>query len=114
MERLDFCSVTGIIREYCNEEKLGAQLNFVEKLFYTCVYGEDEDTIYFDETQVCRWLKGQVNISRTIISYYINSSKHQEAFKDDISNGIVSILYDKEMAVDKLKQLLLNDTTISG
>ena len=98
MERLDFCSVTGIIREYCNEEKLGAQLNFVEKLFYTCVYGEDEDTIYFDETQVCRWLKGQVNLSRTIISYYINSSKHQQALKDDISNGIVSILYDKEMA----------------
>ena len=114
MERLDFCSVTGIIREYCNEEKLGAQLNFVEKIFYSCVYGEEEDTIYFDETQVCRWLKGQVNISRTIISYYINSTKHQQALREDIKNGIVSILYDKEMALDKLKQLLLNDTTISG
>ena len=113
MERLDFCSITSIIKEYCNEEKLGSQLNFVEKLFFSCVYGEADDTIYFDETQVCRWLKGQINVSRTIIAYYISSDEHQKNLKTDIENRIVRILYDKEMAASRLKELLLSDTTIS-
>lgn len=113
MERLDFCSITGIIKEYCSEEKLGAQLNFIEKLFYSFVYGETEDTFFFDETQACRWLKGQINISKTVISYYLSSRDHQQFLRNDIEKGIVSILYDKEMAASKLKELLLNDTTIS-
>ena len=79
MERLDFCSLAGIIKEYCNDEKLGSQLDYVEKIFHTCVYGEETDVIYFDETQVCRWLKGQINISRTIIAYYIDSEEHQNS-----------------------------------
>ena len=114
MERLDFCSLAGIIKEYCNDEKLGSQLDYVEKIFHTCVYGEETDVIYFDETQVCRWLKGQINISRTIIAYYIDSEEHQNSLRTDIENRIVSCIYDKEMAVNKLKELMLNDTTISA
>ncbi len=49
MERLDFCSITEIIREYCSEEKMGAQLNFMEMLFHSFVYAEDVDIVYFDE-----------------------------------------------------------------
>lgn len=113
MERLDFCSLAGIIKEYCNDEKLGSQLDYVEKIFHTCVYGDETDIIYFDETQVCRWLKGQINISKTIISYYINSEEHQRSLKADIETLIVSCLYDKEMALNKLKELMLSDTTIS-
>lgn len=114
MERLDFCSLAGIIKEYCNDEKLGSQLDYVEKIFHTCVYGEKTDVIYFDETQVCRWLKGQINISKTIIAYYIDSEDHQNSLRTDIENRIVSCIYDKEMAVNKLKELMLNDTTISA
>ena len=113
MERLDFCSLAGIIKEYCNDEKLGSQLDYVEKIFHTCVYGDETDIIYFDETQVCRWLKGQINISKTIISYYINSEEHQRSLKADIETLIVSCFYDKEMALNKLKKLMLSDTTIS-
>ena len=114
MERLDFCSLTGIIKDYCNDEKLGSQLDFVEKIFYSYVYCEDEDTIYFDETQVCRWLKGQINISKSIIAYYIDSEKHKKELITDLESRIVSIIYDKEMAINKIRELLLNDTTISA
>jgi len=103
-----------MIREYCNDEKTGSQLDFVEKIFYTCVYGEDEESFYFEESQVCRWLKGQINLSRMIISFYLTSPEHQQSLKNDIEERIVSILYDKEMTASRLKELLLSDTTISG
>ena len=113
MERLDFCSITTIIKDYCNDEKLGAQVNYVEKLFRTCVYGDEDECVSFDDTQVCRWLKGQTNLTRPILVFYLTSLDHQQALKNDIEKEIVSILYDKEMAVLKLKELLLGDTTIS-
>ena len=113
MERLDFCSITTIIKDYCNDEKLGAQVNYVEKLFHTCVYGDEEECVSFDDMQVCRWLKGQTNLTRPILVFYLTSLDHQQALKNDIEKEIVSILYDKEMAVLKLKELLLGDTTIS-
>ncbi len=113
MERLDFCTVLQIIKDYCNEELYGTQLKLVEKLFHTCVYGEDDDVIYFDDSQVCRWLKGQVCVSRTITSYYLKSEEHKEQFAKDIDERIISIMYDKEMALIKLRELLLNDTSIS-
>lgn len=113
MERLDFCTVSQIIKDYCNEELYGTQLDYVEKLFHTCVYGEEDDIIYFDDSQVCRWLKGQVCVSRTITSYYLNSEEHREHLAEDIENYILAIMYDKEMALIKLRELLLNDTSIS-
>ena len=113
MERLDFCTVSQIIKDYCNEELYGTQLDYVEKLFHTCVYGEEDDIIYFDDSQVCRWLKGQVCVSRTITSYYLNSAEHRDHLTEDIENYILAIIYDKEMALIKLRELLLNDTSIS-
>lgn len=113
MERLDFCTVSQIIKDYCNEELYGTQLDYVEKLFHTCVYGEEDDIIYFDDSQVCRWLKEQVCVSRTITSYYLNSEEHREHLAEDIENYILAIMYDKEMALIKLRELLLNDTSIS-
>ncbi len=77
MERLDFCSITTIIKDYCNDEKLGAQVNYVEKLFRTCVYGDEDECVSFDDTQVCRWLKGQTNLTRPILVFYLTSLDHQ-------------------------------------
>ncbi|MBQ6024933.1 MAG: Archaeal ATPase [Lachnospiraceae bacterium] len=113
MEHLDFCSITTILIDYCNNEAMGSRHDFVEKLFHACVYGETEDYIIFDDSQVCRWLKGTTNLNPDLIRYYLGSEEHRVSLKHDIESLIISILYDKEMAMIKLRELLINDRSVS-
>ena len=112
MERLDFYSITKIIRDYCNEEKQGNQADFITKIFNNCITSGERKVI-LDETQVSRWLNGKNCVNRTITSYYLDSEEHKEHLANDIEDNIISIMYDKEMALIKLRELLLNDTSIS-
>ena len=65
----------------------------------------------FDNGLVCRWLKGAVKISPKITTYYAEAG-NIEALAVDIEENILPLLYDKDMAVTEVYNLLVNDSTV--
>ena len=112
MKLCDFCSVVKVIMSYIGESKNINQLDFMYELFKDFIESEEGYDFDFDNGLVCRWLKGTVKISPKITAYYAEAG-NIEALAVDIEENILPLLYDKDMAVTEVYNLLISDSTVS-
>ena len=108
MNRCDFSSVIMLIKEYISDEKLPTQVDLLYELFNEFI--EENMEFDFDEGQVCRWFKGHSRVSPRIINYYLSNKKR---LIDDIENNILPLMYDVDMALQKLIEMVVLDKSIS-
>ncbi len=59
MQRLDFCSVMGIIRSYISEDRCINQIDLLYMLFNDYFENGDTENFVLDNGLVCRWINGQ-------------------------------------------------------
>ena len=113
MERCDFSSVMQIISNYISQSESINQTDLLQEClfdnFFQSKYAED---FSLDNGLVCKWLNGTAKISPRIIEYY-SSKKSQENLSYDIENLVFPLLYDLDMAICEIYNLVMNDTGIS-
>lgn len=112
MNICDFCSVAKLILSFVGESKDINQVDFMYELFKDFIESDVGLDFDFDNGLVCRWLAGTAKISPRITAYYA-AVGNLEAMAIDIEEHILPLLYDKDMAVTGVYNLLINDTTIS-
>lgn len=112
MNICDFCSIAKLILSFVRESKSINQMDLMYELFKDFIESEDGYDFEFDNGLVCRWLNGTAKISPKITAYYL-SDGNIEAMAIDIEEHILPMFYDKDMAVKKIYNLLMNDSTIS-
>ena len=110
MERCDFSSVITIIRNYISESREINQTDLLYNLFDAFTKEEENKDYVFDNGLVCRWIKGIANISPQIIMYYTDDN-NQKCLSADIENNILPLMYDSDMAVQEIYNLVVFDTT---
>ncbi len=110
MQRCDFSTVIGIIREYISEGNRVSQPELICDLFYY-FYDKNGD-FEFDNGQINRWLKGIAPVSPKISEFYQHQSA-AENLASDIETFIFPILFDKNMATENIYALVMNDISIS-
>ena len=112
MERCDFSSVISIIRKYISESREINQTDLLYELFDTFTKDSQNIDYVFDNGLVCRWFKGVAKISPQITRYYTDHRK-RKCLSADIEETILPIMYDSDMAVQEIYDLVVFDTTIS-
>lgn len=112
MNICDFCSVAKLILSFVGESKSINQMDLMYELFKDFIESEDGYDFEFDNGLVCRWLNGTAKISPKITAYYL-SDGNIEAMAIDIEEHILPLLYDRDMAVKEIYNLLMNDSTVS-
>ena len=112
MERCDFSSVITIINDHISESKRGNQSDLMYALFDTFATDEINIEETFDEGAVCRWVNGVRKISPKITKYYSENNK-KSCLSSDIEQNILPMMYDSDMAVREIYDLVIYDTTIS-
>lgn len=112
MERCDFSSVITIISDHISESKRGNQSDLMYALFDTFATDEINIEETFDEGAVCRWVNGVRKISPKITKYYSDNNK-KSCLSSDIEQNILPMMYDSDMAVQEIYDLIVFDTTIS-
>ena len=112
MERCDFSSVITIISDHISESKRGNQSDLMYALFDTFATDEINIEETFDEGAVCRWVNGVRKISPRITKYYADNDK-KICLSSDIEQNILPMMYDSDMAVREIYNLVVYDTTIS-
>lgn len=110
MERVDFCSVTKIIRENYKAGMEPKQIVFIGDLFNAYKVSVKTE---FEVTQACRWLKGQTPISSNVGMYYTLDPDNQKKLKADILNNIIPDIHDIEKTAEELRDLVVQDISIS-
>ena len=110
MQRCDFSTVIGIIREYISEGNRISQPELICDLFY--YFSEKNDDFEFDNGQINRWLKGIAPVSPKISEFYQRKSA-AENLASDLESGIFPIMYDTAMAAENVYTLVMNDISIS-
>lgn len=119
MERLDFCSVMGILRRYISEDMpyrngIGiSQTDFLYELFGTYFSMGDSDNFVLDNGLVCRWMNGQAKISPKITGFYISDKKNREFFIKHFEECILPLFYDAGAVITELHDLMVQDSSIS-
>ena len=109
MQRCDFSTVIGIIREYISEGNRISQPELICDLFY--YFSEKNDDFEFDNGQINRWLKGIAPVSPKISEFYQRKSA-AENLASDLESGIFPIMYDTAMA--KMITAAMNAAISSG
>ena len=112
MERCDFSSVISIIRKYISESREISQTDLLYELFAAFSEDSTNNDYVFDNGLVCRWFKGVAKISPQITRYYTDHRK-RKCLSADIEETILPIMYDSDMAVQEIYDLVVFDTTIS-
>lgn len=112
MEQCDFSSVITIINDHISESKRGNQSDLMYALFDTFATDEINIEETFDEGAVCRWVNGVRKISPKITKYYSDINK-KICLSSDIEQNILPMMYDSDMAVREIYNLVVYDTTIS-
>ncbi len=112
MERCDFAAITAIINHYISEDKELNQLDFVYLLFADFITSHIEEDIDFDNGLVCRWLNGISRVSPRITSHYMDN-KNKQNLADNLYQKIIPMMYDSNMACQKIYDLILYDNDIS-
>lgn len=112
MERCDFAAITTIINHYISEDKELNQLDFVYLLFADFITSHIEEDIDFDNGLVCRWLNGISRVSPRITSHYMDN-KNKQNLADNLYQKIIPMMYDSNMACQKIYDLILYDNDIS-
>ena len=110
MQRCDFSSVIGLIRQYFSEGSTPSQPEMIYDLFYS--FADKNEDFDFDNGQINRWIKGLAPVSPRIAGFYQHMSA-AEGLAADLQNGIFPIMYDEAMAVRDLYNLLMNDISVS-
>ena len=110
MQRCDFSTVIGIIREYISEGNRVSQPELICDLFY--YFSEKNDDFEFDNGQINRWLKGIAPVSPKISEFYQHQSA-AENLASDLESGIFPILYDTAIVAENIYILVMNDISIS-
>ena len=110
MQRCDFSSVIGVIRQYFNEGSMPSQPEMIYDLFYS--FAEKNEDFDFDNGQINRWIKGLAPVSPRIAEFYQHKAA-AEGLAANLENGIFPIMYDEAMAVCDLYNLLMNDISVS-
>ena len=113
MERCDFSSVISIIRKYIIESREISQTDLLYDLFAAFTEDSTNNDYVFDNGLVCRWFKGIAKISPQITRYYTDHRK-RKCLSADIEKKILPIMYDSDMAVQKIYDLVVFDTSISN
>ena len=112
VERCDFSSVVNIITSYIAESKKPNQLDLMLLLFESFMRDDASIAFDFDNGKICRWINGNAKVSPQITGYYADeNNKHTMA--KDIKKNILPIMYDADMAVTELHNLIQNDMTVS-
>lgn len=112
MRICDFCSTAKILMDFIGESKNINQIDFMYELFKDFMESDEAKDFDFDNGLVCRWLNGTAKLSPKITAYY-STLGNLEAMAIDIEENILPLLYDKDMAVTELYDLLMSDTTVS-
>ena len=112
MERCDFSSVILIIRKYISESREISQTDLLYDLFASFTEDSTNNDYVFDNGLVCRWFKGVAKISPQITRYYMDHRK-RKCLSADIEEKILPIMYDSDMAVQEIYDLVVFDTSIS-
>ena len=112
MERCDFSSVISIIRKYISESREINQTDLLYELFDTFTKDSQNIDYVLDNGLVCRWFKGVSKISPQITRYYTDHRK-RKCLSADIDQNILPMMYDSDMAVQEIYDLIVFDTTIS-
>ena len=112
MERCDFSSVILIIRKYISESREINQTDLLYELFDTFIKDSQNIDYVFDNGLVCRWFKGVAKISPQITRYYTDHRK-RKCLSADIEQNILPMMYDSDMAMQEIYDLIVFDTTIS-
>ena len=112
MERCDFSSVISIIKNYISESREISQTDLLYDLFAAFTKDSQNNDYVFDNGLVCRWFKGVAKISPKITRYYTDRRK-RKCLSADIEEKILPIMYDSDMAVQEIYDLVVFDTTIS-
>ena len=112
MERCDFSSVILIIRKYISESREISQTDLLYDLFASFTEDSTNNDYVFDNGLVCRWFKGVAKISPQITRYYTDHRK-RKCLSADIEETILPIMYDSDMAVQEIYDLVVFDTSIS-
>ncbi len=112
MERCDFSSVISIIRKYISESREISQTDLLYELFAAFSEDSTNNDYVFDNGLVCRWFKGVAKISPQITRYYTDHRK-RKCLSADIEQKILPMMYDSDMAVQEIYDLVVFDTTIS-
>lgn len=110
MQRCDFSSIIGVIRQYFNEGNTPSQPEMIYDLFYS--FAEKNEDFDFDNGQINRWIKGLAPVSPRIAEFYQHKAA-AEGLAADLENGIFPIMYDEAMAVRDIYNLLMNDIGVS-
>ena len=110
MERLDFASITQILRLETEEGRFSNQMDFADTLLFD--YLESKEA-YLDAGQLNRWLNGLTKLSPAITVYYLDNRKHQTELSKALENSILPYLSDSEMTLRKVYDLLMRDPSIS-
>ncbi len=119
MERLDFCSVMGIMRRYISEDMpyrngIGiSQIDFLYMLFDDYFQNGDTDNFVLDNGLVCRWINGQAKVSPKITGYYISDKKGRNDFVKNFEENILPLFYDTGFVIIQMHDLLVQDNSIS-
>lgn len=110
MERLDFASITQILRSEASEGRFLSQMEFADALLFGCLESED---IHLDMGQLNRTFNGLVKLSPRIINYYQIDKDHLAELTASLRDTIVPELADPDMALRKVHDLLIQDPSIS-
>ena len=104
MERLDFASITQILRSEASEGRFLSQMEFADALLFECLESED---IHPDMGQLNRTFNGLVKLSPRIINYYQIDKDHLAGLAASLRDTIVPELADPDMALRKIYDLLI-------
>ncbi len=110
MERLDFASIMAVLRRYLDEDLCSNQLDLIYVLFEDFL--NDNEDFDFDNSQVCKWFNGQAPISPRISSHY-HDPGHKVQLRETLEKKIFPMLIDRTMAVQELRDLLIQDPSVS-
>lgn len=114
MERLDFCAIMTQLKKYTNNGLSVGQLDFLFNIFEDFISNEDNSDFAFDNGLVSKWMNGRANVSPKIISYYSESEERRKILISDIRKNIIPEIYDEQMLIKDLMEILMNDKDISS
>lgn len=101
-----------IIRKNIGESYDISQTDLLYELFAAFANDEQNYEYVFDNGLVCRWFKGAAKISPQITRYYTDEH-NKKRLSSDIEKKILPMMYDSDMAMQEIYELVVFNTTIS-
>lgn len=110
MNRCDFCTIIKILTAYISTGAAINQSELVYGLFYS--FADENADFMFDNGLVCRWVKGNTQVSPRISEFYLQP-KNAVRMTEDIKENILPYMSDKAKAAQEIYDLVIADMSIS-